>query len=103
MPFYFVKWKGGAVTWSDTGRIDRIRRAHAEKHVTTSRFLVEVMILATSFPGFASFFQSGTCSHSKDHETNGRLHRHICARLENGKQLNHSEKDCRAKKSSKNE
>ena len=52
----------GAVTWSDTGRIDQIRRAHAQKHVkffgrsNVTSFLVEVMILATSVPGFASFF-----------------------------------------------
>ena len=92
----------GAVTWSDTGRIDRIRRAHAQKHVTTSRFFCRSNDCGNKRPWFCKFFQSGTCSHSKDHETNGRLHRHICAHcLENGRQLNHSEKDCRAKKSSK--
>ena len=96
--------ESGAVTWSDTGRIDRIRRAHAQKHVTTSRFFGRSNDSGNKRPWFCKFFQSGTCSHSTDHETNGRLHRHICAHcLENGKQLNHSEKDCRAKKSSKNE
>ena len=57
------------------------------------------MILVTSVPGFAIFFQSGSCSFSKHHETNGKRHRHICTHgLENGKQLNHAEKDCRSAK-----
>ena len=81
----------GAVTWSETGRIDHIRRAHAQKHVTTLRFFGRSNDSGNKRPWFCKFFQSGTCSHSKDHETNGRLHRHICAHcLENGKQLNHS-------------
>ena len=70
----------GAVTWDDTAHIDRVSRAHAQK-------------------------QSGSWSFVKDHESNGKLHRHICANcLEKGRQFNHPEKDCLwSIKQSKNE
>ena len=48
--------------------------------------------------------KSNTCTYQKDHEVNGRLHKHICAFwLTLGKQLSHSEKNCLTKQSSKNE
>ena len=53
----------------------------------------------TKKPWFCKQFQHGLCSHSKDHDTNGRTHKHICAFcLSNEKQLGHGEKDCTQKK-----
>ena len=93
----------GTVTWDDTVRIDRIRRAHAQKHVSSAKNWTEGN--ASNKPWYCKFFQIGSCHYSKDHEVGGRLHRHICAScLQQGKIMTHAEKDCTAvkKSSSKN-
>ena len=92
----------GSLRWEDTERIDRVRRAHAQKHVPSSR---QNWARADKKPWFCKSFQSNACSHQKDHEVNGRMNRHICAFcLTLGKQLNHSEKNCLTKNNqSKNE
>ena len=86
----------GSVTWEDKDRTDRIRRAHAQKHVSVGK---QTWGRAESRkPWFCKNFQTNSCSFSKDHETNGQLHRHICAFcLSQGKQLGHSEKNCQNK------
>ena len=49
-------------------------------------------------------FQTGVCTHTRDHESNWKLQRHICAYwLMGGRQLNHPEKDCNFKKQAKND
>ena len=48
---------------------------------------------------FCKKIQSGICVYKKDHDSNGRLHRHFGAYcLSVGKQLGHAEKDCTNKK-----
>ena len=72
------KMERGSLQWEDTNQIDRIRRAHAQKNTpdwgTWAR---------PSDPGkkpwFYKKFQSGTCTHTRDHEFNGRTQKHICA------------------------
>ena len=50
-------------------------------------------------PWFCKSFQCGICVFQKDHDSNGKLHKHICAYcLSTGKQLGHAEKDCAHKK-----
>ena len=95
----------GVLCWEDSDRIDRIRRAHAQKHVVSSRLNWAKTSDVTKKPCFCKSFQSGTCAHNKEHKTNGKLHKHICAFcLGIGKQLGHPEKDCFHKKSiAKNE
>ena len=93
----------GVVGWSDTTRIDRIRRAHAQKHNPPHR-----QNWAKNWdqrkPWFCKPFQSGTCQFGKDHEVNGKMHKHICAYcLTQGRFLGHPERDCQLKKNSKNE
>ena len=86
----------GTVTWEDQERIDRIRRAHAQKHISGGR--QNWGRSETRKPWFCKNFQSNTCAFGKDHDSNGRLHRHICAFcLSQGKQLAHSEKNCQNK------
>ena len=83
----------GTVYWENGDRIDRTRRAHAQKHVSQNR--QNWGRQDNKRPWFCKSFQSNACSHSKDHELNGRLQKHICAFcLTIGKQLNHSEKNC---------
>ena len=90
----------GVLSWEDSDHIDRIRRVHAKKHVVSSKANWVKTGDAAKKPWFFKNFQSGTCTHIKDHETNGKLHKHICAFcLSVGKQLGHPEKDCLQKKS----
>ena len=85
----------GAVTWDDTAHIDRVRRTHAQKHVQNFRNFGKNGEMVNKRPWFCKSYQSGACTFAKDHESNGKLHRHICANcLEKGRQLNHPEKDC---------
>ena len=93
------------LSWEDSGRIDMICRAHAQKHVVSSRSNWVKTSDVAKKPWFCKSFRSGTCTHNKDLETNGKLHKHICAFcLGIGKQLGHPEKDCLQKKSlAKNE
>ena len=77
----------GKVTWTDTTRIDRVRRAYAQKHHNNGRQNRGSKIGEIK-PWFRKQYQSGTCTFDKDHETGGRTHRHICAHcLLQGKNL----------------
>ena len=68
------KFERGTVNWGDTARIDRIRRAHAQKHVSTTRTWGKNEKNSKQF-------QTETCSFSKDHEVNGKTHKYICSFL----------------------
>ena len=85
----------GTVTWEDSDRIDRIRRAHAQKHSGQgTRNWVKSREVERK-PWFCKYYQNGTCNQSKDHEVGGRVHRHICAYcLQQGEVVNHVQKDC---------
>ena len=83
----------GVLTWADTSRIERIRRAHAQKHSITKQNWGKNQ--ENKRPWFCKQFQSGACNFFRDHEVSGCLHRHICAYcLSQGRQLVHAEKDC---------
>ena len=97
------EFERGTVSWRDTNRIERIRRAHAQKHHNTSTKYGLKAEFAKK-PWFCRFYQNGTCQYQKDHEYNGKLQKHICAFcLSQGKTLGHPEKDCTAKRQAKNE
>ena len=86
----------GFLQWEDGDRIDRIRRAHAQKHVPTNRS--NWGRSENRKPWFCKSFQTNNCPQTKDHEVNGRVHQHICAFcLSLGKQLGHSEENCLTK------
>ena len=88
----------GSLQWEDTDQIDRIRRAHAQKHAPGKGGWAKPSDPGRK-PWFCKNFQSGTCTHTRDHEFNGKLQKHICAFcLMNGKQLGHAEKDCLSKR-----
>ena len=65
----------GSLQWEDTDRLDRIRRAHAQKHIPSSK---STWGRSDKKPWFCKSFQTNLCVH-KDYEVNGRLNRHICA------------------------
>ena len=84
----------GALDWTDTNCINRIRRAHAQRH-TNSNKQTWTKKVDTRCPWFCKAYQTGICSSTKDHEVQGKLHRHICAYcLSNGRHMSHPEKEC---------
>ena len=54
----------GGTNWEDPSRIDRIRRAHAQKHVNGGRSWVKNDMLQK--PWYCKQFQSGSCSHNSN-------------------------------------
>ena len=84
----------GSVSWSDTSRIDRIRRAHAQKHNPPTKNWAKNSEVGKR-PWYCKSYQQGLCQHSKDHESNGKVHKHICSHcLNSGRFMSHPEKDC---------
>ena len=94
----------GSLQWKDMDRIDRIRRAHAQKHVPGRGGWAKPSDPGRK-PWFCKSYQTGVCTHSREHESNRKLQKHICAYcLMRGRQSTHPEKDCSFKKqSAKNE
>ena len=87
----------GSITWFDTDRIDRVCRAHAQKHSNPQK-QNWVKGGGGEFyrkPWFCKNYQTNSCQHQKDHEVNGKIHKHVCAFcLNSGRILAHSERDC---------
>ena len=101
------KMEEGKVDWSMTEKIDRLRRAHAQK-IVANPSTVQGRKNGEMQGVPCRYFQTGKCTHKADHLTAGQLYKHICNFCNNsGKQLNHPLRDCRnAKKkneSAKNE
>ena len=93
----------GTVDWHDTHRIDRIRRAHAQKHTGKQNWGRN---FESKKPWFCKAYQQGQCTFARDHESGGKMQKHICSFcLMQGRTLAHPEKDCvhARKNQSKNE
>ena len=108
------RMKQGEVTGYDqVGRIDRIRRANAQKHIVPSSRISaslqlgkkSIVTVSRSMP--CQLFNQGSGSHANTHETRGIVYKHICAHCftVSNKSFPHTEMDYRNKKkvSSKNE
>ena len=95
--------------FTQTEAIDRVRRAHAQRHVAQSSQIHNKNASRRdknlkSMP--CQFFNQGTCTHNSTQETRGVLYRHICSSCftRNGKTFPHSEAECKNKqKATKNE
>ena len=62
----------GVLTWEDTECIDRIRRAHAQKHFSQSKPQNWAKTSENQKkPWFCKYYQQGICSQNKDHDVNG--------------------------------
>ena len=71
--------------WTDTDTLDRIRRAHAQRHVnsgqiTNSRVsLLKKQKNSNSKNGVnCRYFQEGSCKFGTHHRTAGQYFRHVC-------------------------
>ena len=96
----------GKVNWSMSDKLDRLRRAHAQKIVTNPTTTRSSRGKMDTQGMVCKFFQTGKCIQKGDHTTNGQLYTHICAHCVTlGKRFPHALKDCRNKKEnqSKNE
>ena len=86
----------GRVTWQDTDKIDRIRRAYAQKVYQGASGSNSRKTHGKDVPTPCRYFQKGSCSQKGDHDNNGHTYLHVCSRcFENGKKFPHSLKDCR--------
>ena len=68
------KMEEGRVTWEETHKIDRVRRAYAHRSTSSSHSSQSRKKLRSkdqSMP--CRYYLKNTCSHKGDHETGGRL------------------------------
>ena len=89
--------------WADCDKIERIRRAHAQRHVTASPEKGQKGQDKNQQSGKVLpclYFNKNTCVLKTSHETRGVLYRHICSACfsAEGKAYAHSQADCRKSK-----
>ena len=97
--------QGEVKDYGETDKLDRIRRANAQTHVTNSpneaqnsqKKLKSTKVLTSSY------FNQGTCVHQRSHDTKDIMYRHICNYCfqQNGKTYPHSEQNCRSRNTKK--
>ena len=95
-------------SWAETEKIDRIRRANAQRHTSGTlpnnggqKLKKQGQKNAKSMP--CVYFNDNSCTFTKYHETKGVFYKHICSYCfaQDGKVSTHSASDC--KKSVKND
>ena len=105
--------QGEVTGYDQVDRIDRIRRANAQKHVvqtfpnSNSAQYNKKSTLKVGKTMPCQLYNQNSCSHTSTHETKGVLYKHICSHCftSANRTFSHSEMDCRNKKKilSKNE
>ena len=85
------KMEKGRLSWSETNKIDRIRRAYAHKVQNPGTGNQNSKRMGSKDqPTPCKFYQKSTCSHKTDHETNGHMYLHVCSFcFTNGKKFPH--------------
>ena len=100
--------QGEVTSWSDTEKIDRIRRANAQRHVvptqasnSSQKFRKNQSGQKTSNSMPCVYYNDNSCNFQKHHETKGVFYRHICSICfaEDGKVSAHSALNCKTKNS----
>ena len=103
MRSYLLTWRQ-IVTWPETEKIDRLRRAHAQRHVSHSssannRTFGKKSKNAITKNGMnCRFFQEGNCKFPSHHRTAGVFYRHVCESCDG----THITKNCNQKQGTKN-
>ena len=94
------KMEEGRITWDETHKINRVRRAYAHRSTSSHQNTQSNKKSANkdhSMP--CRYFQKNSCSHKGDHESGGRLYLHICSYCHaQGKNVAHPLKECRKTK-----
>ena len=103
--------QGEVTSWSETDKIDRIRRANAQRHVLpTQNNVGSQKFRKTQNPQKSIksmpcvYYNDNSCNFNKNHETKGVFYRYICSTCfaQDGKVNTHSALDCKQKRT-KNE
>ena len=68
----------GKVEWSETTKIDRIRRAHAQR-LPPQNNITDTKSKSETKTAVCRFYQRAMYQHRKDHETGGTFYKHVCA------------------------
>ena len=99
--------QGEIANFSCTDQIDRVRSAHAQRHVVGAQNSEKIFSKKTKAVKSMScqFFNSGSCLHAQTHETKGVLYKHVgsACLTKNGKNFTHPEVECRKNKQTKND
>ena len=93
--------QGEVKDYSQTEKIDHIRRANAQRHSvqTFGSYNQKKNGQKNGKSKPCNYFNAGTCSHTKTHETRGLLYKHVCAVCFNtGKSFGNPETECRSRK-----
>ena len=94
--------------WSDTVKIDQIRRANAQRHVAPTQAPNSSQKFRKNQSGQNQksnksmpcvYCNDNSCNFQKHHETKGVFYRHICSKCfaQDGKISVHSALDCKTK------
>ena len=103
--------QGEISDWRQVEKIDRIRRANAQKHIPTVSNNQHNKASNSRFSNKAQktmpcvYYNQGSCSQSISHETKGIFYKHICSACfaNDNKAFPHLEQECKNKsKGSKN-
>ena len=94
--------QGDVKNYTQVDKTDRIRRANAQRHV--ANFNQNVNQNAKNYQKHVKvtpclYFNKGTCTHMKSHETKGITYKHICVACytASGRTFPHPETECRNK------
>ena len=71
--------QGEVKSYSETDKLDRIRQANAQRHVTPPVDANNSQKRITSKVVNCTYFNRGTCMHIRSHETKGVTYRHVCS------------------------
>ena len=86
------KMEEGRITWDETQKIDRVRRAYAHRSASLPQVTHSNKKSGTkdqSMP--CRYYQKNSCSHKGNHDTGGRLYLHVCSYCHSqGKSAPHS-------------
>ena len=94
--------QGEIANYNQTEKIDRVRRAHAQRHVPTSNPMASKKNGSRAIP--CQYFNKGICNNQATHENKGVTYKHICSKCyQTGKQFPHAAIECRKSKFQKNE
>ena len=89
--------QGEIKSWSETKKIDRVRRAHAQRHGTAQNIAQKGQDKSSAGKVTTCvFYNKGSCTHKQTHETKGVLYKHVCMACwaKEGKSFPHPQTEC---------
>ena len=98
--------QGEVTSWSETDKLDRIRRANAQRHVVptqtnsgSQKFRKNQVPQKSVKLMPCVYYNDNSCNFNKNHVTKGVFYRHICSSCfaQDGKVNAHSVQDCKQK------